>query len=169
MFDGSLSAEGIAKDYFDTAFGEGADEFYGYLKKLENAMKYRFCQRNMSKNKAVSPYYNPEEAKLIATVPDITKEGRELIKKYYNSDYRVRTVSVRLLEHHADFADMLSAALYEKALGNDERCAELGEKMRIEFGKREVELEKYYDHCICFRYLKALIFDSKSNRDAIEI
>ena len=41
--------------------------------------------------------------------------------------------------------------------------------MRIEFGKRETAIEKYYDHCICFRYLKANIFDSKSNRDAIEI
>ena len=169
MYDGSLSAYEIAEDYFSAAFGEDWKRFYDYLVRLENAMKYRFCQRKMSVNKKVSLFYNPEEAKLIATVPSIVSEGRELIKEYYNSDYRVRTVSVRLLEHHADFAEMLAAALYEKALGNDEGCAELGEKMRLEFGKREAELEKYYDHCICFRYLKALIFDTKTNRDAIEI
>ena len=169
MYDVSLTPEEIAKEYFDAAFGDASEEFYNYLKKLESAMKYRFCQGKMSKNSSVSRYYNPDEAKIIATVPEITKEGRELIKKYYNSDCRVRTVSVRLLEHHADFADMLAAALYEKALGNDEKCAELGEKMRIEFGKRETAIERYYDHCICFRYLKASIFDSKSNRDAIEI
>ena len=167
MFDGSLSAFEIAEDYFSAAFGEDWKKFYDYLAKLENAMKYRFCQGKMSKNYKVSPFYNPEEAELIKTVRSIVAEGRELIKEHYNSDYRLRTVSVRLLEKHAHFAEMLSDALYEKTQGNDEGAMELYEKMRVEFGKYETEIESYFDQNLCFTYLKADIFNKKSQLEAL--
>ena len=169
MFDGSLSAYDIAEDYFKHAFGEDWKKFYDYLVKLEGAMKYRFCQGEMSKNREVSPFYNPDEAKLLATVPEIVAEGRELIKEHYNSDYRLHTVSVRLLEHHAYFAEMHAKALYEKALGNDESAAKIGEELRIEFGRRECEIERYFDQYECFMYLRHTIYNSKTNVAAITV
>ena len=169
MFDSSLSAYDILEDYFSCAFGEDWKKFYEYLTKLENAMKYRYCQGKLSANEAVSKFYNPEEAKLIATVPEIVKEGRELIKAHYNNDERIRTVSVRLLEHHADFAEMHAAALYEKALGHDDECKALGEEFRIKFGKREVEIQPYFDQYECFNYLKATIYNAKTNLEAITV
>ena len=101
-------------------------------------------------------------------VPDLrVAKGRELIKEHYNSDYRVRTVSVRLLEHHAFFAEKHAEALYEKALGHDEAASELADKLRIEFGKRECEIERYFDQRLGFSYIKYDIFDVKTNVDAL--
>jgi hypothetical protein len=163
MFDGALTADEIAEDYFSAAFGEDWKKFYDYLAELQNAMKYKFCQKKMSKDPKISPFYNPEEAKLLATVPDIVAKGRKLIEEHYNSDYRVRTVSVRLLEHHAFFAEKHAEALYEKALGNDGKASKLADDLRIEFGKREVEIEPYFDQRLGFSYLKYDIFDVKTN------
>ena len=74
------------------------------------------------------------------------KEGRELINEHYNSDYRVRTVSVRLLEFHALYSELFADALIEKALGHDEAAMALKEKMKAEVGKYEAYFERYYDH-----------------------
>ncbi len=167
MFDGSLTADEIAADYFETAFGEDWKKFYDYLARLENAMKYKFCQRKLSANTKISPFYNPDEAALLKTVPEIIADGRKLIEEHYNSDYRVRTVSVRLLEHHAYFAEKHAEALYEKALGNDDKASELNEQLRIEFGKREREIEPYFDQRLCFNYLKTDIFNVKTNVDEL--
>ena len=62
---------------------------------------------------------------------------------------------------------MHAAALYEKALGNDEKSQELGEKLRIEFGKRETALERYFDQNLCFTYLKSDIYNVKTNTDLL--
>ena len=82
---------------------------------------------------------------------DITNEGRELIKEYYNSDYRVRTVSVRLLELHALYADLFADALIEKAQGHDDAADALVEKMKTEVGKYELAFERWFDHgLLCY-------------------
>ena len=91
---------------------------------------------------------------------------RELIKKYYNSEHRLHTVSVRLLEHHADFADMMADALIAKANGNDAEASRLYDALRLEFGKREAAIEPYYDHGLAFISLDK-IFNTKTHADAI--
>ena len=169
LYDDSLSADEIAEDYFSSAFGEDWRDFYSYLKELESKMKYRFSQGRMSVNENISPFYNPEESKLIATVGETLERGRKLIADHYNSDYRVRTVSVRLLEHHIDFVKLLSEALYEKSVGNDERAMEKYEELRLEFGKREPLIQAYLDHNLCFTYLKVDIFNKKTNKDELAI
>ncbi len=169
LYDDRLSADEIAEDYFSAAFGEDWRDFYSYLKELESKMKYRFAQGKMSVNENISPFYNPDESKLIATVGETLERGRKLIADHYNSDYRVRTVSVRLLEHHIDFVKSLSEALYEKSVGNDERAMEKCEELRVEFGKREPLIQAYFDHHLCFNYLKTDIFNKKTNKDELAI
>ena len=169
MYDSSLTAEEIAEDYFSHAFGEDWKKFYDYLAELEDKMKYRYCQGEISANLGVSPLYNPEIAKKLDLVPEIVERGRALIRSHYNSDYRVRTVSVRLLEHHADFAEKHAAALRAKAVGNDALAKEIGTALRIEFGKREPLIKSYFDQYVSFNYLRAFIYDSKSNTEEIVV
>ena len=169
MYDPTLTAREIAEDYFKTAFGEDWEQFYDYLVELENAMKYRFSEGKMSKNEEISKFYNPEEAELLATVPSIVAKGRELIKAHYNSDERIITASVRMLEHHADFAEMHAKALRAKALGNDEEATKYYHELRVDFGRREPEIQEYFDHYICFKYLENDIFKAKSNVPTIVI
>ena len=169
LYNDKLTAEEIAEDYFYHAFGEDWREFYDYLSELEGKIKYKYCQGKLSANEKVSPFYNPEETKLIATVGETLEKGKKLIDGHLKSDYRVRTVSVRLLAHQLDFVEMLADALYEKSLGNDEEAMEKFEAMRVSFGKKEAGIQPYFDHNLCFTYLKTDIFNKATNKSEISI
>jgi len=164
LYDISLSPEEIAKDYFDTAFAEVSDKFYTYLKELGEAFDFYYMVRTRSADESISPYYNPEHAKILSAFDQIEAKGRKLIQEHYNFPHRLGTVSVRLLEKHLDFAVGLAKALAAKAVGKDEEATELLNELRVEIGKEEVLLEKYYDH---FNFFSSLgyVFDVKSNLD----
>ena len=117
--------------------------------KLYEALPFEYFSRDMAKSRP-NGHRDPERAKKLIQIREITKEGRALIKAHYNSDIRIRTVCVRLLEHHADFCDLISDWLLAKANGETERATELYDKARIEFGKREAEIQLFFDHTMYF-------------------
>jgi len=153
LYDNSLSAEEIAEEYLSCAFGEDWRSFFDYLESLEKAVPFEYL--NGSRKEGA---YDPCMAENIRLLKDLVAEGRELIKAHYNSEYRVRTVSVRLLELHALMCDMLADALAEKCVGNDGAAMELFNKMRIAVGAREAEFERYYDHGLWMPFLKRAVF-----------
>ena len=82
----------------------------------------------------------------IEKLKDITKELRALIKDNYNSDYRVRTVSVRLLEVYCEYVDRFSDMLKRLAMG--EKCDAEHDRIIELLVKWEDEYETYFDICI---------------------
>ena len=147
MFDIGLSYDEILEDYFSHAYGEDWKDFHCYLRKLEEAIPFDFLSIDRARERK-SVYYNPDFAKKVEDVRRITTEARDgLIKEHYNTDYRVRTVMTRLLEYHAEYCDLVSDWLAAKARGETEHTEELYERARITFGKREAEIEFYYDSC----------------------
>ena len=161
MFDLSLTADEIAEDYFSCAFGEDWKEFYDYLKELGEAFDQKYLERENSADKERSPYYNPAHAENLARVKDLVAKGRELIEKHYNMPHRIQTVSVRLLELHARFCELLAEALIPKTMGNDAEADRLFEAMRDELGKQEIYFQNCYDHGLAMYSLK-MIFDKKT-------
>ena len=150
LYDSSLSAEDIKEDYFKAAFGDDWRSFADYLEKLGNAFGHEYLSSEANIGTGRSEWYNPSKTGDLKSVKDIVEEGRKLIESHYNSDLRVRTVSARLLEFHADYAEMLADVLIEKCVGNDEAAKEKFEKMRLECGKRELAFERWYDHSAWF-------------------
>ena len=160
LYDMNLTAEEIRDDYFAHAFGEGADEVIAYLEELSEAIPAAYMEGEMG-DPAISAYYNPKVAERLAAIASVLEKGRAAVRKYYNSEFRVRTVSVRVLEQHIDYCEMLSAALREKALGNDEQASDRLRELRLEFGKREAMMEACYDHALNIITLNR-IFDKKT-------
>jgi len=152
LYDSSLSADAIQEDYFRTAFGENWRAFADYLEKLGRAFGHEYLSSEANIGTGRSEWYRPDKVSDLRSVKDIIKEGRELIKAHYNSDYRIRTVSVRLLEFHADYAEMFADALLLKCVGDDAGALERFEVMRRECGRREAEFERWYDHAAGFAY-----------------
>ena len=108
----------------------------------------------------------PEIAENIETkLPDILKRGREVVKEYFDSPIRVQTVSARLFGHYLDLVEGFSRVIKEKALANDERAAELYHEFETEFGKRECEIERYFNQCFFFNNLDYIVFGTKSNTE----
>ena len=166
LYDATLTAEEIIEDYFSHVFGADWRKFYEYLEKLGKAMPFRLLTLGRF-NALHHTIVDEENVKLLEKVKDIVKEGRELIKSHYNSDVRVQTVTVRLLEKHAEYCEGLAEALIERAKGNLDGAMELFEKHRIAFGKYETEIERYFDPAIYFSSMKRLIGKSEKEMQLV--
>ena len=155
LLDSSITAEEIIEDYFRHAFGKDWQDFVNYLERLGEAMPYRIL--DLQRGEGHHTIVNEENVKQLLLVKDIVKDGRRLIKEHYNSDTRVTTVAVRLLEKHAEYCERIAEAVIERAKGNIEEALSLLDKFRIEFGKYEPEIEEYFDHFLNFRAIKMLV------------
>lgn len=170
LYDSSLSSDYLIEDYFSHIYGEDWKLFREYLSKLAEAIPFDLLKIGLelmtpgNEEEKLSKLLNPDYTKKLLTVKSITSEGRKLIKEHYNSKIRVETVSVRLLEKHADFCEMISDALIERTLGNIEKALELFNKARIEFGKNEAYIETYFDHFLYFDSIR-LIFSALSKKE----
>ena len=149
----SLTFEELREDYFSHAFGEDWRQFYDYLERLGNAFSLEFLSGDANIGKNVPEWFDPSRVEALRSVSDIVKEGRELINAHYNSEDRVRTVSVRLLEFHARYAELLAELVILKATGDDDGALAFYKKMRDECGKYELQFERWYDHGLYFNFI----------------
>ena len=163
LFDATLSADEIIEEYFEAAFGKDWRKFYDYLMELTEVIPYPYVARRFSLNETISPYYNPDIVASLKKVPEVVERGRALIKEYYNSDYRVQTVSVRILEAHTIYAEKFAKALEYKAVGNDAKALELFNDLMDTMGKMEVALQRYFDYTQCHFGLQQIFVHNKSN------
>jgi len=153
LYDSSLTADEIKRDYFTTAFGEDWRDFANYLEKLGKTFGHEYLSSESNIGTGNSEWFCPDKLDDLKSVKKIINEGRKLIAAHYNSEFRVRTLSVRLLEFHSYYAEMLADVLVEKCVGNDESAIEKFEKMKMECGSREAEFERWYDHFALFYYI----------------
>jgi hypothetical protein len=170
LYDSSLSSDAILEDYFSHIYGEDWMLFRDYLTKLGEAIPFDLLEIGLElmtpggEDEKLSKILNPDYTRKLSPVRSITAEGRKLIAKNYNSDSRVKTVSVRLLEMHADFCDLISDALIARTKDDKKSALDLYNKARIEFGKNEVYIERYFDHFLYFDSIR-LIFSATSPKE----
>ena len=162
LYDATQSADEIIEEYFSCAFGENWKKFYDYLSRIGEAMPFRMLTLGRFPERH-HEIVSEENVKLLSAVKGIVAEGRELIKEYYNSDVRVRTVSVRLLEKHAEYCEGLSEVLIERAKGNLDEAMKKFDEFRISFGKNEIEIQSFYDQIIYFTPMRKLV--GKSDKE----
>ena len=87
----------------------------------------------------------PSRAEKLRGIKIVTDKGRALIRSHYNSPDRVKTASVRVLEHHADFCDMLAKAFAYKADGLHREALIAFNELVDEMSRREIYLETFFD------------------------
>ncbi len=163
LFDASLTADEIIEEYFSAAFGDDWRMFYDYLDKLGRAFGHDYLSGDRFRHSDDrSEWYAPEHVESLNEVGKILALGRELIKSHYNSDVRVRTVSVRLLEFHALYAELLAEVFKKKAVGDDDGAYKLYEELLLECGKYELAFERYFDPAI-YGYALYRILKTKTN------
>ena len=171
LYDSTLTADDIIGDYFSHAYGEDWRLFRDYLDKLSDAIPFELLTVGLElmtpgdEDEKLSKVLDGRYTKNLENVRLITAEGRKLIFDHYNSNDRVKTVSVRLLEKHADYCDLISDALIERTKGNASLARELYNKARIAFGKNEAQIETYFDHFLYFDAIR-LIFSVSSSKEA---
>ena len=145
LYDADVSFDDLVEEYFSCAYGEDYKTVLDYLSRIRDAVPFTYLSRDVARYRE-NVYKDAAMAIKLEGAKEIIKEGREFIKAHYNSEYRVRTLMVRLLEHHADFTNLVLDWLIAKARGEAALATELYNKASFEFGKREAEIALYFDH-----------------------
>ena len=153
--------DAVAADYFSHAYGPDWQEAMRLLQNITNAFDFAYMEGIASKNKAISAYYDPTRVERLATIPELCAQERALAKKHLNMPERPQTVSWRLLLRHGEYCELWAKILQEKAQGHNFRAVELAEEFDSAFGKYELEIERYYDHCLACRVLEHITGDPK--------
>lgn len=156
MFEFDTPLCELEERYFSAAYGEDWRLFRDTLKALSDAVPYEYLSTEHAKKRA-EVYHIPEMRPAVESLAVTAEKLLELVKSHYNSDYRVRTVSVRLLERYAEYIKLLTPALLFKVEGKNEEAREAYEPIRKFIGETEVYFEPYDDHLQKTGFIKQIL------------
>ena len=106
----------------------------------------------------ISPFYSPKKAVQLEEIQSIVEDGKRLIESHYNSEDRVKTVSVRLLEVQAGYAPLLAQATILKAQEKTEEALDyLTSEIAPYLSRLESAFETYFDFDLTLRQLRILL------------
>ena len=156
LMDRDVDFDAVVEDYFSHAYGKDWQKVVNLLEKISQAFDFHYMEGAKSKDPTVSEYYNPEHVDSLKKVFELVAAERSMVSKHLNMPYRPQTVSWRLLMRHAEYCERLAQLMIEKAQGNNYKAVELAREFAREFGKYEVEIERYYDHGLACRVTQHL-------------
>ena len=147
----------VKEDYFRHVYGKCKNEAMEYLEQISNVFDFAFMEGEHSVDLSKGKYYNPAQADSLRKVKAITEKARCFAKSHMSLPVRVQTVAMRLLLRHTEYCDMVADMMIEKALGNDENARILFKKLCDDFGRYEIEIERYFDHGLCMHAFERMI------------
>ena len=145
LFDASLSLEDIERDYYTTAYGEVSEKISSLLGALSDAVPFDYIS-DVHAVKRPEGYKLPDFPERISKALAVKDELISVIRDNYNSDIRLRTVSIRILEAYCTYLDKLLAVFDNLSRGNVEATNEAMAEFDLTAGKIELEFEGIYDH-----------------------
>ena len=158
QFDISYTYDELFEDYYSHAYGEDYKAFAEYLCELGNIFGFAYMEGEESEDITVSPFFSPKKAIELDKVCSVAERGKELIETHYNSSDRIKTLSVRLLEIHGEYAKLLAQTMKLKALEKDEEAlAHVKTVVAKYLSEQERSFEKYFDLDLIVRQMCILI------------
>ena len=158
MYNDQLSFDTIVEDYYSHIYGKDFSEFRAYFEKMNEIFPYALLSLKTAEGgqKKVLEASAVEIARFDG-VSDLLAIGRKLVQSHYNSDQRVQTVSIRMLERHLDYVEQFAAMIKEKFLKNDELAMKLFKEFMEKFGAKEIFMQPYYDQALTYAALSMLL------------
>ena len=167
LFDVNTPHEEIVEDYFSHLYGADHKAFLAFFEKVGECFDWKYFSGLGSENEKVGKYYSLRMAKRLSEAGTWIEEGRALVAAHYNSDFRVRTVAIRLFAHYLDLLEKTAEIMAKKADGKDAQAKALLEAFEADFGKRECEIERYFNHCFFFSFLRYIVISNASKIDFV--
>ena len=140
-----LDYEAEAEDYFSHFYGEDWKAVRRYLRAVSDAFGKDYMAGQESADPARGSHYNPERAKKLGEVKELAAQARALAAQHMEMPTRPQTVAYRMLARHAEFCEGLAEVFIEKALGHNAQARDLNAAFFADFGKYEIELDRYMD------------------------
>jgi len=154
LMDRDVGFEELKQDYFSHIYGEDWQKVAALLDQISQTFDFAYMEGVRSKDETISPYYDPDRVTKLAAIDGLCDQMKTLAEQHLNMPYRPQSVSWRLLLRHSVFCRLWARILTQKALGNNEEAKELAVQFCADFGKYELEMERYYDHSLACRVLE---------------
>jgi hypothetical protein len=167
LFDVETPHEEIVSDYFSHIYGAAHPRVLAFLEKVGAVFDWKYFSDLGSENQKVGTYYSLKISEKLSSVSPLLEEGRAIVREHYSSDLRVQTVAIRLLAHYIDLLEKTAEVMSVKAKGDDEGAKRLLEEFEADYGKRECEIEPYFNHCFFFGFLRFVVFSNASKLDFV--
>jgi len=90
-------------------------------------------------------------------VKEYTQQLKEICEQHMRMPTRPQTVSWRLLLNAIELFEGVAEYMKEKCVGHDSLAYKMAVDVFNNFGKHEVEIERYYDHRTAFRALTRIV------------
>ena len=145
LFDTSIDFDEAVEDYYSHAYGDDWREVLEFQKKLSVAFNHEFLAGQLSADKEIGKFYNPEVAKTLREIEFYVEDMKPFYEAHKNMPMRVQTVSMRLLGRYLEYVEGLSKVMVLKALGGDREAHRAYWSFVREYGKYEIEMERYFD------------------------
>ncbi|MBO5868759.1 MAG: DUF4838 domain-containing protein [Oscillospiraceae bacterium] len=149
--------EAELQDYFSHFYGEDWKVVRKYLEDITNAFDCRYMHGLKSVDPGKGAYYNPAMADSLANVKELAAQMREVIAKHPQLPTRPQSAAWRILLRHTEYCERLAEIMSEKCLGHTKYALEMFEAFKNDFGKYDVELERWLDYFLCFQSLFIMI------------
>ena len=151
LMDREVDYEALKEDYFSHIYGPDWKWAVRLLEQITDGFDHGYMEGECSEDTSVSPYYAPSRVEQLSRIHDIAAQLRAQAQKHLTMPTRPQTVSWRLLLRHAEYVEKWAQIMIEKALGNNFRAQELAKAFCDDFGRYELEMERYYDHSLACR------------------
>ena len=91
-------------------------------------------------------FYDPARIPRMQEIIALCEGAKKYFEENYQMPHRVQIVSMQLLIHHAEYCIGIARAMIPKCQADHEGAKQLYDAFFDEFGKRELEIERYFDH-----------------------
>jgi hypothetical protein len=145
LFDLSYDLDTLTENYFSHAYGDAWREVLAGLERLDIHMPQSYIEQKHSVEN-VKVKVNKAVEDLLGGVEGICDELDAVLLANKNMPKRAETVAMRLMLRYTEYIRGLTRALILHSRGEAKEAKQVFDSFASDFGKYEIELDRYYDH-----------------------
>jgi hypothetical protein len=145
LLNRDLDYEAELEDYYLHCYGAKWKQARKYLEGITRVFDHSFFCGEKSADLSRGEFYNPDHAKDLDEVWELTAAIREVIKSLGELPTRPQVICWKLLSRHAEYVEGFATVMKEVCLGRSKHAMELFEQFKKDFGKYDYEIERYMD------------------------
>lgn len=145
LFDLSYDLNTLTENYFSHAYGDAWREVLAGLERLDRHMPQSYIEQKHSVEN-VKVKVNKAVEDLLGGVEGICDELDAVLLANKNMPKRAETVAMRLMLRYTEYIRGLARALILHSRGEAKEAKQVFDSFASDFGKYEIELDRYYDH-----------------------
>ena len=145
MLNRDVDYEAEEADYLSHLYGTDWKIVKDYMDNISAAFDFEFMCGEKCTDPARGSMYNPGHVASLTQVKELCAQMREVIKSHKQLPTRPQSNAWRILLRHTEYCERMAQIYTEKALGHDKYAWEMLQKFYDDFGKYELEMERWFD------------------------